>query len=79
METKNNLENKSNLKEENKIDIEYKGLTEEEVNIRIKEGKVNFDTSVPTKSIKQIVIGNIFTLFNLINFVLAILVFFAKS
>ena len=65
METKNNLENKSNLKEENKIDIEYKGLTEEEVNIRIKEGKVNFDTSVPTKSIKQIVLGNIFTLFNL--------------
>ena len=54
MEIKDNLENKSNLKEENKIDIEYKGLTEEEVNIRIKEGKVNFDTSVPTKSIKQI-------------------------
>ena len=79
MEIKNNIENKSNLKEENKIDIEYKGLTEEEVNIRIKEGKVNFDTSVPTKSIKQIVIGNIFTLFNLINFALAILVFFAKS
>ena len=79
MEIKNNLENKSNLKEENKIDIEYKGLTEEEVNIRIKEGKVNFDTSVPTKSIKQIVLGNIFTLFNLINFALAILVFFAKS
>ncbi len=79
METKNNIENKSNSKEENKIDIEYKGLTEEEVNIRIKEGKVNFDTSVPTKSIKQIVLGNIFTLFNLINFALAILVFFAKS
>lgn len=79
MEIKNNLENKLNLKEENKIDIEYKGLTEEEVNIRIKEGKVNFDTSVPTKSIKQIVLGNIFTLFNLINFALAILVFFAKS
>lgn len=79
MEIKDNLENKSNLKEENKIGIEYKGLTEEEVNIRIKEGKVNFDTSVPTKSIKQIVLGNIFTLFNLINFALAILVFFAKS
>lgn len=82
MEIKNNIENKSNsnLKlDEDEKNIEFKGLTSKEVELRIKEGKVNFDTSVPTKSIKQIVLGNIFTLFNLINFALAILIFFAKS
>ena len=79
METKNNIENKSNINKENKINFENNGLTSEEVEKRKKEGKVNFDTSVPTKSIKQIIFGNIFTLFNLINFVLAILVFWAKS
>ena len=79
METKNNIENKSNINKENKINFENNGLTSEEVEKRKKEGKVNFDTSVPTKSIKQIVFENIFTLFNLINFVLAILVFEAKS
>ena len=82
MGIKNNLKDKSksNFKLNNiKENIEFNGLTNKEVEARIKEEKVNFDTSIPTKSIKQIVLGNIFTLFNLINFVLAILVFFAKS
>lgn len=79
METKNNVENKINLNEEYKNDFENNGLTCKEVKERIKDEKVNFDTSVPTKSIKQIIFENIFTLFNLINFALAILVFCAKS
>ena len=48
-----------------------KGLSKEEVKIRIKEGKVNYDTTTPSKSIKQIIFENTFTLFNFINVVLA--------
>lgn len=55
------------------------GLTEEQVSIREKQGLVNYDTAVPTKSIRQIVLSNIFTLFNLLNFVLALLVFSVGS
>ena len=54
-----------------KIDI---GLTKEEV-----ENKVNYDTSLPTKSIKTIVRENIFTLFNLINILLGVAVFCVGS
>ena len=46
--------------------IEY-GLTEEQVEERKKENLVNKDTSVPTKSIKQIIKDNFVTLFNIIN------------
>ncbi len=59
-----------------KIDI---GLTKEEVEERIKENKVNYDTSLPTKSIKTIVRENIFTLFNLINILLGVAVFCVGS
>lgn len=55
------------------------GLTDEQVRERIKEGKVNYDTSVPTKSIKQILANNFFTIFNLINLILGILVFSVGS
>ena len=48
-----------------------KGLSKEEVKIRVKEGKVNYDTTTPSKSIKQIIFENTFTLFNFINVVLA--------
>lgn len=41
--------------------------------------QVNFDTTVKSKSIKRIIIENIFTLFNLVNIILASLVFMAKS
>lgn len=59
-----------------KIDI---GLTKEEVEERIKENKMNYDTSLPTKSIKTIVRENIFTLFNLINILLGVAVFCVGS
>ncbi|MEG0994806.1 MAG: HAD-IC family P-type ATPase [Bacilli bacterium] len=51
-----------------------KGLTKEEVIIRQKKNLVNYDTTLPTKSNKQIVIDNLLTLFNIINLVLAIAV-----
>lgn len=55
------------------------GLTAEEVAERIRLGKVNGDPNVKTKSVKQILAENIFTFFNFINVVLAVLVFLVGS
>ena len=43
------------------------GLTIEEVEERKRKNLVNYDTSVPTKSIKRILLENFFTLFNFLN------------
>lgn len=59
--------------------MEKVGLNDEEVDKRVKDNLVNYDTSIPTKSIKQILIDNFFTLFNLINLILGILVFSVGS
>ena len=50
------------------------GLTQEQVNYRVKEKLVNVDNTLPTKSYKQIAFTNIFTLFNIINLFLGIIV-----
>lgn len=55
------------------------GLNEEEVNERIKAGKVNLIPKVPSRTIGQIIKANVFTLFNGINVVLAFLVVMAGS
>lgn len=62
-----------------KIDKLNTGLTNGEVEERINKGQVNYDTSIPTKSIKTIIRDNIFTLFNLINILLGIAVFLVGS
>ena len=49
-----------------------KGLTTIEVNERINEGKVNNVNHARTKTIKEIVVGNIFTYFNILNIALAV-------
>jgi len=50
---------------------DYKtGLTSVQVNERIKNNLVNYNDQPPTKSIKQIIMGNFFTYFNFINLVL---------
>ena len=49
---------------------EIKGLTDEMVLSRISEGKVNVSDDSRTKSIKEIVLGNIFTYFNILNIIL---------
>ena len=55
------------------------GLSSAQVEKRIKEGLVNGNFSVKTKSIKQIIGGNIFTLFNCLNLTLAICVILVGS
>ena len=52
-------------------DLKY-GLSNEQVKKRIEDNLINYDTNVPTRSIKNIVSGNIFTLFNLLNVILAL-------
>ena len=59
--------------------MEINGLTTSEVNKRIKQGKVNIDTTPKTKSIKQILKDNIFTYFNFLNLVLGLAVFIAGT
>lgn len=51
------------------------GLNEEQINQRKQEKLVNHDTTVPTKSMKSIIISNFFTIFNLMNLLLALAVF----
>ena len=55
------------------------GLSAEEVNKRIAEGKINISTNLKTKSVKRICYDNIFTLFNLINVVLLVALFLVES
>ncbi len=52
----------------------YLGLNKEQVKERIDKNLVNYDTTVPTKSYKQIAYNNIFTLFNILNLFLGILI-----
>lgn len=49
-----------------------KGLTQKEVNQRISQGQVNDYVSDTSKSNKEIIYDNVFTLFNLLNVVIAI-------
>ncbi|RRF91007.1 MAG: HAD family hydrolase [Coriobacteriaceae bacterium] len=51
-----------------------RGLSDDEVRERVREGKVNADTDVKTKSVRQIVAEHTLTLFNAINVFMAALV-----
>ncbi|HJB16260.1 MAG TPA: cation-translocating P-type ATPase [Candidatus Blautia excrementipullorum] len=55
------------------------GLTDEQVNQRIEEGKVNVDENPNTRTYKQIIRENTLTFFNLLNLVLLILVLMVGS
>lgn len=55
------------------------GLTGTQVAYRIKNGQVNKKCDVKTKTIGQIIFYNTFTLFNILNLSLGILIFFVKS
>ena len=55
------------------------GLHAAEVAQRVAEGAVNIDAGVKTRSVKQIVLENICTLFNLINVILAVFVLITGS
>ena len=55
------------------------GLTDAQIQKRIDAKLVNYDTSVPTKSIKQILASNFFTLFNFLNLILGLAIFAVGS
>ena len=61
------------------VPVNLDGLTTAEVEQRIAEGKININTELKTKSVRELVIENTCTLFNLINLVLAVLVVFTGS
>ena len=55
------------------------GLSTEQVEDRIKKGLNNYNTTIKTKSVKEIFMTNICTLFNFLNIFLAFLVFIAGA
>ena len=55
------------------------GLSADEVAARVASGDVNVDAGVKTRSVKEIVRDNVCTLFNLVNVILAVLVFITGS
>ena len=55
------------------------GLTAAEVAERVERGEVNLNMELKTKSVRELVLENLLTLFNLINVILAILVIIAGS
>ena len=61
------------------LDITEKGLTREEVEERIEEGRVNVLSTSSTKSVGQIVLENVFTFFNMIFVFIAVILIAVKS
>lgn len=55
------------------------GLTSKEVEERKQKNLVNVDTTLPTKSVKQIIKENFITLFNILNLILGICIFAVGS
>ncbi len=55
------------------------GLTNEEVEERVKAGLINSEVKPPSKSIPQIIFSNLFTYFNFIFFVISVLLILVKS
>ena len=63
-----------------KFDVNVKtGLNDKQVEIRKSEGLVNILSTPKTKTIKQIILFHTFTLFNLLNLSLGLLILFVKS
>ena len=55
------------------------GLSEKEVDHRIKNKDYNYNSNVKTKTIGQIIFYNVFTLFNMLNLSLGVLIFLVRS
>lgn len=55
------------------------GLSDSQVLARQNDNLINLDTSIPTKTIPRIIKENLFTLFNMINFFLAIAIIYVGS
>ncbi len=61
------------------MNLELKGLSYEEVRERRRAGLVNFTSIKPSKSIKNIIFENIFTYFNVVFLIIAIILILVKS
>ena len=57
-----------------KIDRNWPALSSEEAKRLAEEGKANVSSSSASKSVKQIILSNLFTFYNMLNLVLAALV-----
>ena len=55
------------------------GLSDSQVEERKKQGLCNGNTNMPTKSIKRIFFDNIVTVFNILNIILGLAVFYVGS
>lgn len=55
------------------------GLTDAEVRQRIEQGLVNHNSDIKSKSIKRIILENLITPFNILNFILAVLILIVGS
>ena len=55
------------------------GLTSREVQERIDAGQVNYNDNPNSRTYRQIIFGNVFTFFNLINVILFVLILSVKS
>ena len=55
------------------------GLTSEEVNERLNKGLVNYEVKVKSKSLKDIILANTITIFNILNVSLGIFVLLVRS
>ncbi|NLZ25572.1 MAG: HAD-IC family P-type ATPase [Clostridiales bacterium] len=53
-----------------------KGLTQEEIELRLQKNLINGDQNIKTKSVGEILKTNIFTFFNFLFFALALILFF---
>ena len=61
------------MTDKNKTIVDYqKGLTTEQVNEQIEKGYKNIAQDKITKTKSQIITDNVFTLFNLLNFMIAV-------
>lgn len=58
---------------------QYCGLSAQEVQDRAAKGLINTETEKKTKSIKEIIFSNVFTLFNILNFVIFVLIMLTGS
>lgn len=61
------------------LESKITGLSSEQVNQRVRDGLVNISPKVPTRTFAQILRANLFTRFNAINAILAVLVIIAGS
>lgn len=59
--------------------MKFSGLTTEEVNKRKQDGLVNYEVKVKSKSLKDIILSNAITIFNILNVSLGIFIILVRS